>query len=179
MIVNNGQAEVSAWGVDQISGGASFEDCAAELATLVWEVNGAYAAVQAAGTCLDYLVQGTWASSEDDYAAWRGEEGVPPSVAEAATAPAPPVDPGSDSDVAAAIVICRSMGDGDATAFGPFRAASFDEAVVAAKVWLLMQPCRPSTRDPFWTSVGELACERLLRGEDGPAGHEIVRLEAP
>ena len=24
-----------------------------------------------------------------------------------------------------------------------------------------------------------LACDRLLRGEDGPAGHEIVRLEGP
>ena len=86
-----------------------------------------------------------------------------------------PVGDGS----AGAIVICRSMGDGDATAYGPFAAASFDEAVAAAKAWLRTQPCRPARRDPFWTSPRELACERLLRGEDGPAGHEIVWLEAP
>ena len=98
---------------------------------------------------------------------------MPPSPA-LALLPAP-----GEASAAGAIVVCRSIGDGDATAWGPFRGASFDAAVVAAKAWLRSQPCRPDLRDPFWDDHAALACERLLRGEDGPPGHEIMRLEAP
>ena len=70
------------------------------------------------------------------------------------------------------------MGDGGATGYGPFVGATFDAAVGAAKTWLRGQPCKPARRDPFCTSGGALACERLLSGEDGPSGHEIIRLEA-
>ncbi len=181
MVVNGyahedaGEAEIACSGVGQITAGGSFEARAAELAEIVWEANGAYADVEAAGTCLDGLEQRTWASSEDDYKASMLEERVPAVAVE----PGALGGPAGGSGMAAAIVICRSMGDGDATAYGPFVAASFDEAVAAAKAWLRTQPCRPARRDPFWTSPRELTCERLLRGEDGPAGHEIVWLEAP
>ncbi len=171
---DDGLAEISTSGVDQLTCGGSFEELAADLAGLVWEVNGAYVAVDAAGTCHDDLAQGTWSSSEDDYAAWqRGEPLVPPSP------PLAPLPAPRAAAVAGAIVVCRSMGDGDATAWGPFRGASFDAAVVTAKAWLRSQSCRPDLRDPFWDDPAALACERLLRGEDGPPGHEIVRLEAP
>ena len=79
---------------------------------------------------------------------------------------------------AAGPVVCRSMGDGDATSHGPFVGATFDAAVSAAKTWLRGQPCKPARCRPFWTSGNALACERLLSGEDGPPGHEIIRLEA-
>ena len=170
-----GEAEIACSGIEQIPAGGSFEARAAELAAILWEANGAYADVEAAGTRTDDLEQGTWASSEDDYEAWMRGQRVPAVAVE----PGALGGPAGGSGMAAAIVICRSMGDGDATAYGPFAAASFDEAVAAAKAWLRTQPCRPARRDPFWTSPRELACERLLRGEDGPAGHEIVWLEAP
>ena len=170
---DGGPVEISSWGVDQLSGG-SFEELAAELAGIVWDTNGAYVEIDAAGTCLDDLAHGTWSSSKGDYGAWqRGERLV---------APPPPLAPlpaPGEAHPAAAIVVCRSMGDGDATAFGPFRGDSFDAAAAAAKAWLRTQPCRLDLRDPFWGDPAALACERLLRGEDGPAGHEIVRLEAP
>ena len=166
------QLEIWTSGVDQLNGG-SFEDLAADLAGIIWEANGAYVEIAAAGTCLDDLAHGTWSSSKGDYDAWqRGERLVPP--------PSPTLLAGRDRDGAtSAIVVCRSMGDGDATAFGPFRGDSFDAAAAAAKAWLRTQPCRPDLRDRFWVDPAAIACERLLRGEDGLPGHEIVRLEAP
>ena len=171
----DGPTTLITWGVDQLVCSASFEAFAADLAAVVWEANAAYTHVEADGTCLDFPGRATW----------RSEAGPGATEADASVC-APPVraaDRPADADeehsgaAHAAIVICRSMGDGDATAYGPFAGETFGAAVAAAKRWLRMQPCKPRRRDPFWQPGGPLACERIMRGDDGPAGHEIVWCE--
>ena len=56
----DGEATIATWGVDQIVNGASFAECAAGLAEVVWETNGGFADVEAAGTCLEHLDQAHW-----------------------------------------------------------------------------------------------------------------------
>ncbi len=173
----DGEATIATWGVDQIVNGASFAECVAELADVVWEANGGFADVEAAGTCLDHLDQAYWRAGPDPAPEDASHTGAPPQPAEPPDTMAPPQPAVAPIGSTAAIVVCRSMGDGDATSYGPFVGATFDAAVSAAKMWLRGQPCRPARRDPFWTSGSALACERLLSGEGGPPGHEIIRLE--
>ena len=61
----DGEATITTRGVDQIVNGASFEECAAELADVVWEANEGFADVEAAGTCLDHLDQAYWRAGPD------------------------------------------------------------------------------------------------------------------
>ena len=56
----DGEATIATWGVGQIVNGASFEECAAEPADVVWEAHGGFADVEAAGICLDHLDQAYW-----------------------------------------------------------------------------------------------------------------------
>ncbi len=163
------------WGVDQLVCSASFEAFAADLARVVREANAAYAQVAADGTCLDFPGRATWRSEAHPRAA-EADVSAPAAPVRAADRPAD-ADDGRAGAAHAAIVICRSMGDGDATAYGPFAGETFGAAVAAAKRWLRTQPCKPRRRDPFWQPGGPLECERRMRGDDGPGGHEIVWCE--